>query len=43
MRQDQRVLFRLGGVLFGLQQYTGCRAAYQSALQARPAAARHVF
>ncbi len=35
LRQDQRVLFRLGGLLFGLQQYSGCRAAYQAALQAR--------
>ena len=34
-RRDQRVLFRLGGVLFGLQQYSGARTAYQSALQAR--------
>ena len=35
LRQDQRVLFRLGGLLFGLQQYSGCRAAYQAALQVR--------
>jgi hypothetical protein len=34
-RRDQRVLFRLGGVLFGLQQYSGARTAYQNALQAQ--------
>ena len=36
LRRDQRVLFRLGGVLFGLQQYSGALAAYQTALEARP-------
>ena len=29
---DQRVLFRLAGILFGLQQYSAARQAYSSAL-----------
>ena len=32
--EDQRALFRLGGALFELQQYSLARHAYMAALQA---------